>query len=382
VELEVQGANGGNGGNDSAAGGAGGAGGFYKLLATVLYPQILQVAIGGRGSVGGTTPGAGGSPGGAGGTNVLAVGNGGAGGRAGLSGWSGGGGGGGAATVVAVKESSLSPPTSRIFGAGGGGGGGGGNRSLGLPANSNFPPTGPSNRALDIDNAGSLTLSAQTNIVESNTIPSITQPPAAAGSTKVLGFGYGFNQFGKFTRTVQTNNRVKLVNSTVLTFFVRRDKTQTPDSGEDLHLEYSVNGSTWVAISSVPPNVTANTWLTRTSQVPAGAKVADGVFLRFRQSVTGTSNFTNKDLWAVTSIWNGSPNLVYNGQTGETKSGDGGAGGGGGGGYPGGQGGPVRGGDTGANGGYRGANGVDGSLIYTAIEDKTRSGAPYVKITW
>jgi hypothetical protein len=217
VELEIQGAEGGAGGNDSAAGGAGGAGGFYKIIATVPYPQIAQVYIGKKGTVGATTPGAGGSPGGPGGTNTLGVGNGGTGGRAGLSGWSGGGGGGGAATVVAIKESVFSPPDSRIFGGGGGGGGGGGNRSLGLPANSNFPPTGPA---------------------------------------------------------------------------------------------------------------------------------------------------------------------AFNGQAGETKSGDGGAGGGGGGGYPGGQGGAVRSGDTGANGGYRGANGVDGGLIYAVLEDRTRVSAPYVKITW
>jgi hypothetical protein len=382
VELEVQGANGGNGGNDSAAGGAGGSGGFYKILATIPYPQVLQVAIGGRGSVGGTTPGTGGSPGGARGTNSFGIGNGGTGGRAGLSGWSGGGGGGGAATIVGIKNNLLSPPSTYIFGAGGGGGGGGGNRSLGLAANSNFPPVGTPTKALNIDDVGTLSFSLQTQVVEYNAFPTITQPPAATGSTKVIAFGYGFNASGTFTRTVQTNNYVNLTTSTVLTFFARRDKLQTPDSGEDLHLEYSTNGSTWTNITSVSRTVTANTWVTASAQVPAGAKVANGVLLRFRQSVTGSSNFTNKDLWAISSVWNGSATLQFSGLNGETKSGDGGAGGGGGGGYPGGQGGPVRGGDSGANGGYRGSNGVDGSLIYTAIEDKTRAGAPYVKITW
>lgn len=382
VEIEIQGAEGGKGGNDSAAGGAGGAGGFYKLTATVPYPQALQVAIGGRGSVGGTTPGAGGSPGGAGGTNSFSIGNGGTGGRAGTSGWSGGGGGGGAATVVGVKETTLSSPSTYIFGAGGGAGGGGGNGSLGLAANSNFPPSGTPTKALNIDNAGTLSLSLQTQVVEYNTYPTITQPPAATGSTKVIAFGYGFNASGTFTRTVQTNNTVNLTTSTVLTFYARRDKTQTPDSGEDLHLEYSTNGTTWTKITSVAYTVTANTWVTVSAVVPAGAKAANGVYLRFRQSVTGTSNYTNKDLWAVSSVWNGSATLQFNGLNGQAKSGDGGGGGGGGGGYPGGAGGTVRSGDSGANGGYRGANGVDGSLVYTVLENKTKSGTPYVKITW
>ena len=382
VEIEIQGADGGDGGNDSARGGAGGSGGFYKILATIPYPQALQVAIGGRGSVGGTTPGSGGSPGGARGTNSFGIGNGGTGGRAGLSGWSGGGGGGGAATIVGIKNNLLSPPSTYIFGAGGGGGGGGGNRSLGLAANSNFPPVGTPTKALNIDDVSTLSFSLQTQVVEYNAFPTITQPPAATGSTKVIAFGYGFNASGTFTRTVRTNNYVNLTTSTVLTFFARRDKLQTPDSGEDLHLEYSTNGSTWTNITSVSRTVTANTWVTASAQVPSGAKVANGVLLRFRQSVTGSSNFTNKDLWAISSVWNGSATLQFSGLNGETKSGDGGGGGGGGGGYPGGPGGSVRGGDSGANGGYRGANGVDGSLIYTVIEDKTKSGTAYVKITW
>ena len=379
VEIEIQAARGGNGGNDSAAGGAGGDGGFYKITADLVFGQTLQFYPGSAGSTGGTTPGTGGSPGGARGTNTLGIGNGGTGGRAGTSGWSGGGGGGGAATIARIVTA---VPVANVYVGGGGGGGGGGNRSLGLAANSSFPPSGTPTKALNIDDAGTLSFSLQTQVVEYNTFPTITQPPAATGSTKVIAFGYGFNASGTFTRTVRNNNYVNLTTSTVLTFFARRDTLQSPDSGEDLHLEYSTNGSTWTNITSVSRTVTANTWVTASAQVPSGAKVTNGVLLRFRQSVTGDSNFTNKDLWAISSVWNGSATLQFSGLSGESKSGDGGGGGGGGGGYPGGAGGAVRGGDSGANGGYRGANGIDGSLIYTVLEDKTRAGTPYVKITY
>jgi hypothetical protein len=153
---------------------------------------------------------------------------------------------------------------------------------------------------------------------------------------------------------------------------------QTPDSGEDLHLEYSTNGSTWTNITTVPHTVTANTWLIRSPQIPSGAKVAGGVFLRFRQSVTGSSNFTNKDLWATTSVFNGSLTLDFRGENGSSKAvnqggADGGGGGGGGGGYPGGQGGGTPGGDIPGLAGQCGGNYPDN------VGATTGTDSPYYK---
>jgi hypothetical protein len=129
-----------------------------------------------------------------------------------------------------------------------------------------------------------------------------------------------------------------------------------------------------VNITSIPYNITANTWLIRSPQIPAGAKVAGGVFLRYRQSVFGTSNFTNKDLWAMTSAFNGSPSLDFRGENGQTKGNpDGGGGGAGGGGYPGGQGGAVHPGDTPAFAGQCGGNFPD-NVGVTAGTD-----SPYYK---
>ena len=162
--------------------------------------------------------------------------------------------------------------------------------------------------------------------------------------------------------------KVNLSTSGVLTFFVRRGSLQSPDSDEDLHLEYSANGSTWTNITTVPVNVTADTWLVRSPLIPAGAKVAGGVFLRYRQSVTGGSNVTNKDLWAVTSIFNGSPTLDFRGENAQTKNGDGGGAGGGGGGYPGGQGGAVASGDSSGFAGQCGGNFPDNTGATTGTD--------------
>lgn len=365
VTAYAWGAGGGGGGNDAGTIGGIGAPGLYNSATfEVDRGDTLEVFVGtgGRGGAGS----AGSAPGGSPGPSRTSINgdatksfNGGSGGRAGGGGSSGGGGGGGGASGVLVNN------VPAIVAAGGGGGGGAGNdgNSSGNYARRDAKITNNAIgsyavgiKALDIDNAGSLTLSLQTQIVEYNTISSITQPPAASGSTKVLAFGYGFNAAGTFTRTVQTNSKVNLASSSVLTFFARRDTTQTPDSGEDLYLDYSTNGSTWTNITSVSYKVVANTWLIRSPQIPAGAKVADGVFLRFRQSVTGTSNFTNKDLWAMTSVFNGSPTLDFRGESGQTKSGDGGGGGAGGGGYPGAQGGSTPGGDSSAYAGQCGGN--------------------------
>jgi hypothetical protein len=380
ITAHAWGAGGGGGGLDPE-GGRGSPGLYNVSTFQVERGDTLEVFIGTAGQLGQTTVRRGGSPGGPGGNSRLNINgdstqsfSGGTGGAAGLAGWSGGGGGGGGASGVLVNNNP------ELVAGGGGGGAGGGSyrdpnagRQQGSITNNATGGYAIGVKALNIDSAGSLTLSAQTQIVEFGAI-GVPQPPGASGSTKVLGFGYGFNQFGTFTRTVQTNSKVNLATSSSLTFYVRRDTRQTPDNGEDLHLEYSTNGSTWVNITSIPYNITANTWLVRSPQVPAGAKIAGGVFLRYRQSVFGTGNFTNKDLWAMTSVFNGSLTLDFRGENGQTKGNpDGGGGGAGGGGYPGGQGGAVHPGDTPGFAGQCGGNYPDN------VGATTGTDSPYYK---
>lgn len=366
ITAHAWGAGGGGGGMDAASQGGLGAPGLYNTTTfSVAKGDILEVFLGEGGDGGASSSRS--APGGSAGLSRISVNgdstksfNGGTGGTAGGAGSSGGGGGGGGASGVLVNNVPV------IVAGGGGGGGGAGvadRNNAGVYAKIDAVITNNAIgdytigvQALDINNSGSITLSAQTQVVEYNTLPRMTAPPTASGSTQILAFGYGFNASGNFTRTAQTNGKVNLSSSGVLTFFVRRGSLQVPESGEDLRLEYSVNGSTWVNITTVPVNVTADTWLIRSPQIPVGAKVSGGVFLRYRQSVTGDSNFTNKDLWAMTSIFNGSPTLDFRGENGQPKSGDGGGGAGGGGGYPGGQGGSTPGGDVSAFAGQCGGN--------------------------
>jgi hypothetical protein len=388
VTAHAWGAGAGPGGLDAGGEAGRGSPGLYNTaFFNVERGDILEVFVGSGGQPAApTVKRQGSTPGGAAGLSRIDINgdatksfNGGAGGRAGPAGWSGGGGSGGGASGVLING-----VPAIVAGGGGGGGGGGAARGVvnagqdGTITNNAIGDYAIGAKALDIDNASSLTLSLQTQIVEYNTIPTITQPPTASGSTKILGFGYGFNASGTFTRTVRTNNKVNLASSGVLTFFARRDSLQPPDSGEDLHLEYSTNGSTWTNITTVPRTVTTNTWLTRSPQIPAGAKVSGGVFLRFRQSVTGDSNFTNKDLWAMTSVFNGSPTLDFRGESGSSKGvnqggADGGGGGGGGGGYPGGQGGGTPGGDIPGLAGQCGGNYPDN------VGATTGTDSPYYK---
>jgi hypothetical protein len=387
ITAHVWGAGAGAGGLDATEGGRGSPGLYNTAYFQVERGDIVEVFVGSGGTPASpTVKRQGQTPGGSGGSSVINIGstaiksfNGGTGGRAGPAGWSGGGGGGGGASGVLVNS-----VPAIVAGGGGGGGGGGAARgasSAGQSGTITNNATGDyaiGARALDIDNSGSITSSAQTQVVEYNTLPSMTAPPTASGSTKVLGFGYGFNAAGSFTRTVQTNSKVNLSSSGVLTFFVRKGSLQIPDSGEDLRLEYSINGSTWTNITTVPVNVTRDTWLVRSPQIPAGAKVSGGVFLRFRQSVTGDSNFTNKDLWAMTSVFNGSQTLDFRGESGSSKGvneggADGGGGGGGGGGYPGGQGGGSPGGDVPGLAGQSGGNFPDNTGSTTGTD------SPYYK---
>jgi hypothetical protein len=152
-------------------------------------------------------------------------------------------------------------------------------------------------------------------------------------------------------------------------------------SGDNYAAVY-VNGSlvgettSFVSTSSVARSLPAGEHIIRV--VVSDWGVAAGI------ACTITNNTNTATLFNLRNLLTSQIALDFYraGDTGQVKSGDGGGGGGGGGGYPGGLRGPNRGGDSGAYGGNRGANGVDGSLIYTAIEDKTRAGAPYVKITW
>ena len=385
ITAHAWGAGGGGGGLDPE-GGRGSSGLYNVTTFQVERGDTLEVFIGTAGQFGQTTIRRGGSPGGPGGNSRLNIDgnstrsfNGGTGGAAGLAGWSGGGGGGGGASGVLVNNSPV-----LVAGGGGGGAGGGSYRdpNAGRQQGSIFNnATGGYNigsKALDIDNTSSFTINAGAQVNTYTNFGSLSAPPAATGTSKVIVFGWGSIPSGDQTRTISTNARINLSSSNALTFYVNKgtesDWGQIPDGGEDLHLEYSTNGSTWANITTVSRAVARNTWLIQSPQIPAGAKVAGGVFLRFRQTTQASSSSGKRDTWAMSGIWNGSLTLDFRGENGQTKGNpDGGGGGAGGGGYPGGQGGAVHPGDTPGFAGQCGGNYPD-NVGVTAGTD-----SPYYK---
>lgn len=341
VEVEIQAASGGNGGNDSAPGGAGGAGGFYRITTPLTFGQTLQFYPGGAGSTGGTTPGSGGAAGGAGGTNALGYGNGGPGSAAGPTPWSGGGGGGAAASVARIVTGSTVNAT--IFAGGGGGGGGGGNRSIGLPGNTGIG-RGLELRAVSLDGRWS-------GFMNGNAVWPWN-----------VGLNAGFTIFRNFTATYSGIHYFKF----------------SADNAVTVYVNGTVIGSTssFTSTSVVARNLTAGDHTIRLDVRDWG--VAAGVALIITNSSDTATLFNLRNALASNYPFP----QVHNGEPGEPKGGDGGGAGGGGGGAIAGSRGAVRGGDSGAYGGYRGVNGVTGSLTKTVLEDKTKAGTPYVKITY
>lgn len=412
------GAGGGAGGADANTfGGAGSPGAHSYTTFTFSKGDIIEVIVGEGGTGGGSNKGS--AVAGIGGRARLSIDqtksfNGGDGSPAGPSPYSGGGGGGGGATVV-LKNNNV------VCAAGGGGGGGGagndGNsagpfnrRTASIDKNANsstaaavassalaipITPTNPINfYAIDLTQPGQNILGVHASINNYNTFSNplkvLAQPPD--GSTRVGVFGKVPVVAGSSTRTITTNVRKILTSYSSLVYYVNRGTEtgwgQTPDKGEDLKLEYSADNTTWVTLDTVGISATADTWIQRTITIPAGAKVAGGVFLRFSQNNSYSTN-PQADTWAFTSVItnpttmtspvpaNNAVGFDCRGESAQSKSGDGGGGGGGGGGFPGGQGGAVNPGDT---SGFAGQTG--GSFPYNTSFVESINCGPVDSTAW
>ena len=118
LQVTIRGGAGGKGGDDGGKGGQGGGGAVLTGYISVVPNTVIQFAVGNKGAVGGTGGSGYKAVGGDGGTNPLGY-TGGKGGNQGPYDWSGAGGGGGAASVLRVNG------VDYVAGGGGGGGGGG-----------------------------------------------------------------------------------------------------------------------------------------------------------------------------------------------------------------------------------------------------------------
>jgi hypothetical protein len=74
-----------------------------------------------------------------------------------------------------------------------------------------------------------------------------------------------------------------------------------PDTGEDLYLQYSTDGSTWVTLdSTTPSSVTSNIWTKKAIIIPTAAQ-AQPVYLRYTMYQNPSSG-AFADHWAVSSL--------------------------------------------------------------------------------
>lgn len=368
------GAGGGAGGSDAASTGGNGSAGLYNSTTfTFNKGDTIEVAVG-EGGAGGANSG-GSAPGGFGGRSRINLSgqsfNGGSGSASGPTPYSGAGGGGGGATVV-TKNSSI------ILVAGGGGGGAGAGRDGGrnkatIALKADATPENNMNRVaegaslytlgsklFDITNAANYSLSTGALVNSPSSFSTKLNQSPEKDTNLVCVFGSGQVPSGVQVRTITGTQKINLTSVVALIYHINRGTEkgwgQTPDSSENLYVEYSVDGSKWTTIASVPSTLDPpNTWITKTSVLPTGARISGGVYLRYRQSTNGDAA-KKRDTWALTSMCQGIASIDTRGATGQFKTGDGGGAGGGGGGYPGGLGGAISAGDTTANAGKTGGN--------------------------
>lgn len=385
ITAHVWGAGGGGGGMDAGTVGGIGAPGLYNTLNfQVDRGDTLEVFVGSRGIGGGSSAPS--APGGSAGASVTQIGgdttksfNGGAGTAAGPVPYSGGGGGGGGASGILVNNEVI------LVAGGGGGGGGAGNDGNGSAqyarrdasiTNNAIGDYNFGNKVIDLAATSSYSYNVSIQINQYTAYSNLPAPPAIVG-TLIAVTGFGTIPSNQQTRILTSTSKINLSSLGVLTYWVNRGTEsgwgQTPDNGEDLYLQYSVDNNNWITIDQVKNNVAPNIWLIRSPQIPSGAKVSGGVFLRFRQPTQADSSTGKRDTWAFSSVWAGSPTLDFRGENGQAKGGDGGGAGAGGGGYPGGQGGAVFGGDASGFAGQCGGNYPDN------VSAATGTDSPYYK---
>ena len=141
-------------------------------------------------------------------------------------------------------------------------------------------------------------------------------------------------------RTFTTPDKIDVTDYKTFEFNVNRAGAPNgwgdiPDSTEDFILQYSLDGVTYVEVGRASSLVlddgttsrTGNVWYSRVLEVPSGAKVSAGVFLRYTMYQNPASS-TQNDNWAVTNLL-GNPEIGaigfggsrgYDGSTGYTGS--------------------------------------------------------------
>lgn len=108
-------------------------------------------------------------------------------------------------------------------------------------------------------------------------------------------------------RSITLNKKVSLEHHSQLFFEAyigTISESDPPEAGEELRLEYSIDGTIWITFSTVSV-LTAAGWQLVTATVPLPARTPTGVYLRFYQNVSDAIFPAPRDTWAFTSVVSG-----------------------------------------------------------------------------
>jgi hypothetical protein len=160
-------------------------------------------------------------------------------------------------------------------------------------------------------------LTARKNILVDESLNySITTPATASYSFKSVPVGSlrydsAVGSTATYNRILSLKKPYVLSSYEKLQFQINRATAagwgEIPDSGDDyVVLEYSVDGSTnWITLDTTNVgDISADVWTDKSVIVPVGAKIAAGVYLRYRNHGTmSIPTTTPRDNWAVTTLY-------------------------------------------------------------------------------
>jgi hypothetical protein len=179
-------------------------------------------------------------------------------------------------------------------------------RSYSSNTNSSFAALDFSNYASAYFHNAWPTTIALYNTIGGDDLPTSSTDGLINQYTPICIFDEGFPKSGA-KRSVITPNRIYLKNSNTFSFHVCRNWYEGPDTGEELFLYYSLDGVLWTQFHKVlrvtsgagtnESATASNAWTEVQAEIPDGAKVASGVYIKVEQAA-----FTDRDEWAITSI--------------------------------------------------------------------------------
>lgn len=187
---------------------------------------------------------------------------------------------------------------------------------------------------LDITDPSTYNINYDVIVDNYSTWAPLANPALVGGTVAVFGYETGADlgydsiegDLKKYNRTFTSIDKINLSSTGSIGWKINRAGTWG-DAPEQVHndfirLQYSVDGTTWSTMDEVKPNtLTANTWATKTTNLPTAAKVAGGVYLRFLNSGGfSTTQVSPRDTYAISfatiGTFVGGPALVLGGNGG------------------------------------------------------------------